>query len=211
MKSPWLKIFWMGIVVLSCAADLPAQSRKPEQLRPGKLLVAQRDSMDTNFSETVILLVDYNEQGAFGLILNRKTKVSVMEGLPQLRGAEEYVGSVYLGGPVQLNSVMALLHDKVEPFPSKRVFGEVYLVARKVELEAAIKAGARNDDLRLYVGYSGWGPGQLDNEVNRGDWFNFDATEKLVFAADPATVWPTLIEQTDLRTAQASTPAPPKP
>jgi putative transcriptional regulator len=188
-----------------------AQSRKAEQLRPGRLLVANRDLRDPNFAESVILIIDHSEDGAFGLIINRPTRINVAEGLPQLRGADGYHGPAYLGGPVSRNAVMALLRDKDEPHPPKHVFGDVYLISRKAEVEAALSAGAGSDDLRLYVGYSGWGAGQLENEVKRGDWYIFDPSEKVVFDPEPDTVWSRLIAQTELLTAHLLLPAhPPK-
>lgn len=184
------------------APGLYAQSRKPEQLRPGRLLVARRDSMDPNFSESVILLVDYNEEGAFGLIINHPTKIPVAGGLPQLRGADGYHGPAFLGGPVSRNMVMALLKDKDEPHPNKHVFGDVYLISRKAEVEAALSAGIGEEDMRLYIGYAGWGPGQLENEMDRGDWFIFEPTDAIIFDPNPENIWPKLIDQTELVTAQ---------
>jgi putative transcriptional regulator len=191
---------------LPAAPALRAQSRKPEDIRPGRLLVANRDLRDPNFSETVILLVDYaagGEGGAFGLVINRPTNVSVAEGLAQLRRSDEYHGPIYVGGPVQQNNVMALFHDKAEPHPRKHIFGDVYLISRKAELEAELVAAAGPDQLRLYIGYAGWGPGQLDNEVERGDWFIFNPTRETIFDNSPDTLWSRLIARTEQRMAQA--------
>lgn len=192
-----------SFAALTAPAALRAQSRKPEDLRPGRLLVANRGALDPNFAGSVILLVDYSQNGAFGLILNHRTKVPVSDSLPQLRGSEAYEDPIYLGGPVRRDAVMALVKDEDEPHPPKHVVGDVYLISRKSELETELLSGARADQLRLYAGYAGWGAGQLENEMNRGDWFIFESTEAIIFDPHPENIWPKLIEQTELVTAKA--------
>jgi putative transcriptional regulator len=222
------------IVTLLCCPILRAQSRKPEQLRAGKLLVAQREAMDPNFEESVVLIINYGENGALGLIINQRTKVPISRALPELQGARNYLGPAYLGGPVSRGAVTALLYAKTrtqgaaepkpEPAPSpdaeqkpsvdppsdadddhngndKPIFGNVYFVTHKTELETALKLGLGSDELRIYAGYAGWGGGQLENEVKRGAWYIFDATEQTVFDSEPQTLWSRLIAQTEVRIA----------
>ena len=217
---------WIAAGVLCCSPVVRAQSRKPEQLRAGKLLVAQREAMDPNFAESVVLLINYGGDGALGLVINQQTKVPIARALPGLQGARNYRGPAFVGGPVSRGAVTALLHAKPEsekPEPptasnaeprsdaeqhledepaEKPVFGKVYFVTHKTELETALKLGLGPDALRIYAGYAGWGPGQLENEVKRGDWYIFDATEQTVFDNDPETLWKRLIEQTEMRIAQ---------
>lgn len=208
-----MHLVFFALAAMLCAPGLRAQSQKTEALRPGRLLIANRGTRDPNFAESVILLVDYSKDGAFGLIINRPTRLSVAEGLATLRGSEEYHGPVYLGGPVARNSVMGLLRDpagqppedeplEAEPHPRKRVFGDVFLISRKAVVEAALATRAGPARLRLFVGYSGWGAGQLETEMERGDWFIFEPSEAIVFDPNPEAIWPQLIDQTELRTAQ---------
>jgi putative transcriptional regulator len=194
---------------LLCASIAMAQSRRPEDLGVGKLLVATRDLADPNFAESVVLLVDYGEDGAVGLMINRQTKVPVSRALPELKGSNKYSDPAYLGGPVTIGAVMALLQSRTEPHPTKHIFGNVYLLSTKSELEAALAAGKGSGDLRVYLGYCGWGPGQLESELRRGDWHIFDASEQLVFDANPSTLWSRMIARTEVRTArmQGLTPA----
>ena len=211
------------IATLLCCPALRAQSRRPEQLRAGKLLVAQREAMDPNFAESVVLLINYDADGALGLVINQQTQVAIARALPGLQGARNYLGPAFVGGPVSRGAVTALLHakpdsegdagQKQEPgtevesqseAAEKPVFGKVYFVTHKTELETALKLGLGPDRLRIYAGYAGWGgSGQLENEVKRGDWYIFDATEDLVFDRDPETLWKRLIEQTEMRIAHA--------
>ena len=96
----WISLLILAGVLLGLAPGAHAQSRDVEKLRPGRLLVAGHDTQDPNFAESVILIVDYTEDGAFGLIINRQTNLSVSKGMPQLRGADGHSGLIYLGGPV---------------------------------------------------------------------------------------------------------------
>jgi putative transcriptional regulator len=187
---------------LLCASALLAQSRRSEDLRVGKLLVAPRDSADPNFAESVVLLVDYGEDGAVGLMINRQTKLPVSRVLPELKESSKYSDPAYLGGPVTIGAVMALLQSRTEPHPTRHLFGNVYLVTTKPELEAALAAGIGPAELRIYLGYCGWGPGQLENELQRGDWYIFDGSELLVFDSHPSTLWSRMIARTEVRTAR---------
>jgi putative transcriptional regulator len=199
----------IAVGTLLCASVLLAQSRRPEDLGVGKLLVAPRDFSDPNFAESVVLLIEYSEDGAVGLMINRQTKLPVSRLLPELKGSDKYSGPAYLGGPVSLEAVLALLQSRAEPPPTQQVLGDVYLLSTKTDLEAALAAGAGQNQLRIYFGYCGWGPGQLENELQRGDWYIFDGSEQAVFDSNPATLWSRMIARTEERTArmQELTPA----
>jgi putative AlgH/UPF0301 family transcriptional regulator len=78
----------------------------------------------------------------------------------------------------------------------------VYLVSNKAELEKGLAAGKGSKDLRIYLGYCGWSPGQLENEVNRGGWYIFNGNEGLVFDSNPSTLWSRLIARTEMHIAR---------
>ena len=202
MVFRWRHGLSITVGALLCASVLMAQSRRSEDLGVGKLLVAPRDAADPSFAESVILLVDYGEDGAVGLMINRQTKMPLSRVLPELKGSSKYTGPAYLGGPVTIGAVMALLESRTEPHPKKHVFGNVYLLSTKPELEAALAVSKGAGDLRVYLGYCGWGSGQLERELKRGDWFIFDASEELAFDASPSTLWSRMIARTEVRTAQ---------
>ena len=192
----------MAVVALLGASVLLAQSSRPEDLGAGKLLVVPRDSPDPSFAESVVLLVHYDEDGAVGLMINRRTKLPVSRALPELKGSSKYSDPVYVGGPVTIQAVMALLQSKTEPHPGTHVFGNVYLVSTKPDLETAFAAGVGPSELRIYLGYCGWTRGQLENEVKRDGWYIFDASAQLVFDSNPSTLWSRMIARTELRIAQ---------
>jgi putative transcriptional regulator len=187
------------ILGLLGVSTLLAQSRNPGDLGVGKLLVVPRNSQDPNFAESVVLLVHYAEDGTVGLMINRQTKLPVSRVLHDLKGSNNYSDPVYVGGPVQIEAVQALLQSRAGPHDATHLFGTVYLVSTKAELEKALAAGKASKDLRIYLGYCGWSPGQLENEVNRGGWYIFDGSQELVFDSNPSTLWSRMIARTELQ------------
>ena len=93
--------------------------------------------------------------------------------------------------------VQALLHLPPGPHDETHLFGNLYLLSQKDELENALTARKGPGELRIYLGYCGWSRGLLKNEVTRGDWFIFDGTEKLVFDSDPSSLWSRMIARTE--------------
>src|SRR5262249_6351560 len=153
-----------------------------ESLR-GSLLVAAPQLLDPNFRRTVVLVADHGEEGAMGVILNRPSGMTVADAAPDL---EPLVGSdapIFAGGPVQPTSgvVLAEVAEADEP-----VFGDVVLVPGLGEL-ADVVDGAGN--IRVFAGYAGWGPDQLDGELEREDWILEPALPSDVFSEHPETLW----------------------
>jgi putative transcriptional regulator len=172
-------------------------------LAVGKFLVASRDLGDPNFARTVILLVHYTEdQGAVGLVVNRATDVPISRVFQDLKEAKGRTDPVYVGGPVELNSVLALLKTASKPENAVRVFGDVYLISNKDLLKATLASGTEASVFHAYVGYAGWGPGQLEHEVDLGAWHIMAADAATVFHADPDSVWPRLIGRTETQVAR---------
>src|SRR5580704_14055058 len=102
-----------------------AQSMRPGDLAAGKLLVASRDLPDPNFAKTVVLLIQYDEEGVVGLILNRRSKVPISRVLDEVTGAKERSDLVYSGGPVGTADVLVLIRARHEPEDAKRVMGDI--------------------------------------------------------------------------------------
>ena len=105
---------WLpGVAVMLCVQGAvrlaPAQSTRPADLGAGKLLVASRDLPDPNFAKTVVLLVQYDDEGVVGLIVNRRSKVPISHVLDSVAGAKARPDPVYAGGPVGRTEVVALL------------------------------------------------------------------------------------------------------
>jgi putative transcriptional regulator len=180
---------------------LPAQST--HELGIGKLLVAKRDAPDSDFSETVILVVRYTKGGTVGLMLNRRTEVPVSRALDGLRGGDGRSEPVFAGGPVELPNVLALLRTNSMPEGAEHVTGKVYMVSTGALLEKTLAKHPDAADFRVYLGYCGWAPGQLENETNQGFWRVLNGSADIVFDAEPETLWSRLIERAEERIARA--------
>jgi len=185
---------------LPCAA----QSTRPEDLAQGKIIVTPRDSPDPHFANSVIVLANYGPSGALGLMIHYKSDLTIQKALTGLKGTEKRTDMVFVGGPVEIPMVFALLRSKAAPEGVSHVTGNLYLMTAKQSITAALIAGRPASDLRIFIGYSGWGPGQLEREVRRSGWFIFDYDESIVFDEHPDTLWDRLIVKTERRIARAT-------
>jgi putative AlgH/UPF0301 family transcriptional regulator len=192
---------WIAALFVVALAPMVGRA---QDLAPGKFLVASRDLGDPNFAETVILLVSYDEQkGAMGLVVNHRTDVPLSRVFQDLKAAKGRADLAYVGGPVELSSVLALLKSSSPPDEAKRVFGDVYLLASKALLEKTLASEVGPDAFHVYVGYAGWGPGQLEHEIDLGGWHILQADAANVFHADPDSVWKRMIQRTETQIARA--------
>jgi putative transcriptional regulator len=186
---------------ISPAVFVPVQSRNVNDLGAGKLLVASRDLGDPNFAKTVVLLVHYDEEGVVGLILNLRTHVPLSRVLEGLKAAKDRSDPVYLGGPVEIPAVFALLQSPAKVEGAEHVFGGVYLISSKTLFEQTISARPDPSVFHVYLGYAGWNQDQLRKEVELGSWFIFPADTETVFNADPDSLWSQMIQKTELKLA----------
>jgi putative transcriptional regulator len=197
----FLLVRFMAAAILLAPSSVPAQSRKPEDLAVGKLLVVPRDAPDPLFAESVVLLVHYDRGSSLGLIVNRRSTVPISRALHDLKDAGKHGDPIFVGGPVEITGVMALVRSSSEPRDSTRVLGTTYLLTSRQGLERALKEVKTDDNLRVYVGYCGWSGGQLEREVRLGGWYIFGGKEDMVFDARPDGLWTRLIRLTELEIA----------
>jgi putative transcriptional regulator len=175
-----------------------AQSERPEDLAQGSILIMQRDVPDPIFSHSVIVLAHNDNTGAVGLMIHYRSDVTIRRALAGIEGAEKRTDTLFVGGPVELEGVMALLRSSSPPADASPVAGKLYLVTSKRGIASALSEGRKASDLRIFLGYAGWGPGQLAREVRQGGWYIFDYDESLVFDEHPETLWKRLFEKTEL-------------
>ncbi|HEX6713135.1 MAG TPA: YqgE/AlgH family protein [Thermoleophilaceae bacterium] len=159
-----------------------------ESLR-GSLLIAAPQLLDPNFRRTVVLVADHGEEGAMGVILNRPSGMTVADAAPDLEPLIGPDAPIFAGGPVQPSSgvVLAEVTEADEP-----VFGDIVLVPGLGEL-ADVVDGVGN--IRVFAGYAGWGPGQLDDELGREDWIIARAQAGDVFSEEPEALWGRVLER----------------
>jgi putative transcriptional regulator len=178
-----------------------AQSMRPEDLAQGKIIITPRDSPDPHFSNSVIVLAHYDQTGALGLMLHYKSDLTIQKALKGVAGAEKRTDPVFVGGPVALPVAFALLRTKSAPTGVNPVTGNLYLLTSKQSIAAGLADARPASELRFFIGYSGWGPGQLEREVRRSGWYIFDYDEAIVFDDHPDTLWNRLIGKTERRLA----------
>lgn len=182
---------------------VPVEGRQPaSELTAGRFLVSYRNLPDPNFAETVVLLARYDRQeGAMGVIVNRRTKLPLAKVLDGFEAAREREDPVYLGGPVAPYGVVALLYSARKPDGADHIFDSVYLITDAGLLEELIASGRDAAELRVYLGYAGWAPGQLEGEVALETWHVFKSDAAAVFDPAPETLWERFIGRTELRIA----------
>ena len=152
----------------------------------GQLLIAGPSLVDPNFWRTVVLLVEHSPEGAFGLVLNRPSETSVGEAVPELGEVIDPAEPLFIGGPVQPSSVVILGHFEDPGDAALLAFDDVGVLGTASSLED-MSVGLRA--ARGFVGHSGWGAGQLEAELERGDWFLEPARLEDAFARAPRDLW----------------------
>jgi putative transcriptional regulator len=169
----------------------------------GHLLISDVDLVDPNFHQAVVLLVDHDEDGAFGLVVNRPSPFSLGELVEGMEQGPAAAIPVYVGGPVQQNALFVLRDERPEigdgiELPIEGVAFEP-ASPRLMEYLREEWAGLPHDDrpsVRIYAGYSGWSSGQLEGELEADAWVVLRATRELVFPADPVKAWEQALART---------------
>jgi putative transcriptional regulator len=155
-----------------------------ESLR-GKLLVASPALVDPNFARTVVLITEHTDEGAMGIVLNRPSETRLEEVAPEIAAAAGE-GPIFVGGPVQPNALVLLAEFADPEAAAWIVAADVGLASADVdidELSGAVRRG------RVYAGYSGWGEGQLEAELELESWIVEPPLPSELFPDDPETMW----------------------
>jgi putative transcriptional regulator len=173
------------VIAASCLALLAAGANAQPAGRPNAvLLIAKPELVDPNFSRTVVLVTQAESGETVGVILNRPS------GQTHPRTGE----TLFHGGPVMREVVLALFRSAEPPAaPAFHVLRGVYLTMHPKNLDKLLSGEARN--YRLYTGFSGWAPGQLESEMQRDSWYVLPASEALLFRESADGMWEELIEK----------------
>src|SRR5438552_17590501 len=156
-------------------AEIPKVTR-------GTFLIATPHLRDPNFRQTVVLICEHGSGGSLGLVINRRTDQHIMEVLPQATGLHVKAGFVYVGGPVQTDKLLILHRMGREVPDARQIFDGVCLGGDLAVLEEASAEGQEGDLIRVYMGYAGWAPGQLQFELSTGSCIVLPADVTLVVA-----------------------------
>ena len=158
----------------------------------GRFLVASPQILDPNFHRAVVFITAHTEEGAIGLILNRRSDSTVGDAVPQLAAVTDLTDSVFVGGPVNPEgvAVLAEFHDPDEA--GVVVIEDIGFVALNDALEEGVPDLERT---RVFAGVAGWGPEQLEDELERDDWIIENADLDDIFTEDPDGLWSAVLRR----------------
>ena len=174
------------------------EEKSPPRWLPGYFLISEADLRDPNFQRTVVFMINHDEEGAFGLVVNRQLDVSLGQVVPEFENSPAGSPLIYQGGPVQPQYLFAIhsgfpggLKSDQASSPIEHVVFEPafpYLEKYLKDEWSALPAHTR-PLINLYAGYAGWGSGQLENELELGAWIVRPAAVKHIFSNTPGDGW----------------------
>lgn len=164
-----------------------------EKIQPGTILIADPFLKDPNFLRTVIFVCGHKSEGSFGFVLNRKLAYNIGDLIHELDGCGM---PVFYGGPVQQNTIHFLHRCPGLITGGEKITDDIYWGGEFDELVALLRKNKISEnDIRLFLGYSGWGEEQLENEFNEKTWLTTYSSEQLIFTDDVGAIWKNALKQ----------------
>ncbi|HTU48132.1 MAG TPA: YqgE/AlgH family protein [Bryobacteraceae bacterium] len=177
-----------------------AQASAGAQVNAGDILVASEKLGDPNFAQSVVLILEHDDdKGTLGVIINRRSEIPLSRIFPDIKGAS--ADPVFVGGPVSITVVQALLRLPNEMDETTHVLADVYASGSRQVIEKSVRAHVPSSKFRLYVGYAGWAPGQLEAEIQIGAWMVLSNRSKLIFDDNPDSLWSRLTRESHMQVA----------
>ncbi len=178
-----------------CALLLLSGSSTPSSTPDAKpltaiLLIARDDLPDSDFTDSVVLVMNNLGPAPVGIIINRPTSVLVSSLFPDLKRLANMTDKVYFGGPIDFGSVWFLFRAATPPEHALQACDGVYLSADRPLLLKLLARDKPMNGLRIIAGHAGWAPGQLEAEIARHDWTLKRADVEAIFSAKPEHPWP---------------------
>lgn len=185
-----MPVYFALLIVL---VFLPStHAAEAERDASGIFLVAKREMRDSRFRETVVLVTQPREGGPIGVIINKPLAHRLAEVFPEYEGLKNRKDVIYFGGPVAPQGPVVLLRAEKAPANSLQVLKDVFFITDADVVDGLLKRKDPTRGLRVFAGYSGWAPGQLQGELARGDWHVLPADSGTVFDQPAREVWPEL-------------------
>lgn len=175
------------LLVLSLAMPACAQDAKSLTTI---LLVARDELPDPNFKRSRVLVMNNIGPAPAGVIINRPTKITVARVFPDMEKLARFDDRIYFGGPVELGVLSFIFRADKPPENATRVVDDVFISTDRDLLHELLSRDAPMRDLRIFMGYSGWSSGQLEDEIGRGDWKIERADAKAMFGHEGEYPWP---------------------
>jgi putative transcriptional regulator len=179
------------LFVLGAGAPSFAQQHLPAN---GLFLIAKPSMSDPNFARTVVLVTQTEDASTVGVIINRPSPLTLSQLLPPQLSPQNYRDPVYFGGPVMLQAIFALFRTETVPAAAAfHVLKNVYLTNHSDNIALLLSAPAAT--YRIFAGFSGWAPRQLESEFARDDWYVLPADEAMLFRKSTEGLWEELLER----------------
>lgn len=187
-------LFW-GMVSTGLSARCLTRIDFYPKAKPGVFLVADEALLDPNFQKTVVLIVRQDEMGTLGVIINRPTDIPLSDVFPDIGELKNLDYPLFIGGPVGFNLFSMLVRTKngKDVEEAESVFENVFFSMDMATLNSLLRQKAGDYSLRGFAGHSGWAPGQLENELDRGDWMVVKADPLTVFEKKSELIWGQLV------------------
>jgi len=160
------------------------------------LLLSMPQMADPNFAKTVVLLCDYTDEGAFGLVVNRQMDEpawTLVKTDPPVRVDPDL--RLWIGGPVDPQRTWVLMSEAQGPDEEQREICPGVLLSVSKELTLDLLQAPPSARARVVIGYAGWGPGQLDHEIAASAWLTMDVDATLIFGVPPDQMWEAAIRR----------------
>ncbi|MEZ6126781.1 MAG: YqgE/AlgH family protein [Planctomycetaceae bacterium] len=166
----------------------------------GHFLVSAGHLRDPNFYRSVVLMLEHNDESAMGLIINRPSSLAVDAALSELGATSAGSDPIFTGGPVETTALFILHSCRDLAGKDEEVVPGLYVTGSNESFESLVAnregVSCEHDcGFRIYCGYSGWGPGQLEGEIERGDWLILPAEAAIAFADDPYNIWELCVQK----------------
>ena len=176
-------------LLLLSGSSSPASARDAKPLTA--ILLVARDALpDSNFADSIVLVMNNLGPAPVGIIINRPTPVPVSHLFPALERLARVRDKVYFGGPIDFGSVWFLFRAATPPEHAVQACDGVYLSADRELLLRLLERKKPMDSLRIFLGHAGWAPGQLEAEIDRRDWTSRRADVEAIFGGKSEHPWP---------------------
>ena len=190
-----MKIRLAAVCLLFWASVAAAQAPQGPQGPNGVFLIAKPELADPNFARTVVLVTQTEDYSTVGVIINRPTVLKLSEFIadPKIETAK-YKDRLFLGGPVMRNALIAVFQSETRPEAAAfHVLRKLYITMHPDNVTLLLSSEGRR--YRLYAGFSGWAPRQLESEFDRAGWFVLPADEEVLFRSDTTGLWEEMLQR----------------
>lgn len=164
----------------------------------GRCLVSALHLRDPNFFKTIVLMIEHGDHGAMGLVINRPSTIAVSNALVKHFELPDADDLVYIGGPVEPAALLVLHNAEDLAGEEREILPGVFIGSSPESFEEVVRRIAIQDEglkYRIYSGCAGWAPGQLEQELARGDWHVVTPSYQAPFDDDPYGLYPRLLQQ----------------